>query len=124
MNSIIFVETSNDEDPTGYRFFFVLTHFAYAQRPYGDFNFIEIESSHNATSRNVIDTVTPVSFIPANEGGLGCFTGIYNAPDTGYVSGNNQYGDLAKAQFYSLSQMGYGRPATIQSVVVSFGLKQ
>src|SRR6186713_2841794 len=54
--------------------------------------------------RNVVDTIVPVSFIPANQGGLGCFTG-YVSTDSGYVTGNNQYGDQEKAQFYGLSHM-------------------
>jgi hypothetical protein len=73
--------------------------------------------------RGFIDTLVPLSFVPANDGGLGCFTGYYSSPDSGYVSGNNQYGDLRKAQFFSLSAMGYKKSAAVQSVLVRFAYK-
>ncbi len=73
--------------------------------------------------RDVTDTIIPVSFIPANEGGLGCFTGIYTSPDSGFVTGNNQYGDLEKAQFYDLARMGYANSGAVQSVVMKVNYK-
>lgn len=104
-------------------FFLLVCEAGFGQRPFGTFNHSGIITPTPATERNFIDTVMPISFIPQNEGGLGCFTGVYNAPDSGYVTGNNKYGDLDKAQFFSLSKMGLGSPATIQNVIVYFGLK-
>jgi len=79
--------------------------------------------SSGASVRNFIDTIKPLSFVPVNEGGLGCFTGYYNSPDSGYVSGNNSYGDLEKAQFFSLTQMGFAKNALVQNVLVRFSYK-
>lgn len=94
-----------------------------AQRSHGEFATVSgAEQLHNGL-RDVTDTILPPSFIPASEGGLGCFTGIYASPDSGYVTGNNQYGDLEKAQFYSLSQLGYADTGALQSVLVSFSYK-
>jgi hypothetical protein len=96
---------------------------AAAQRPYGDFTHVTNMNSGFNSTRDVTDTVVPLSFIPQNEGGLGCFTGVYDAPDSGYVTGNNKYGDLEKAQFFSLAEMGYMPQGSLQSVMVNFGLK-
>lgn len=96
---------------------------ANAQRPVGDFVPIQNHNIPFSNLRNVVDTILPLSFIPVNEGGMGCFTGIYPAPDSGYVSGNNQYGDLEKAQFYDLARMGYADTGAIQSVFVKFAFK-
>ncbi|MCY7409787.1 MAG: T9SS type A sorting domain-containing protein [Chitinophagales bacterium] len=73
--------------------------------------------------REVVDTIYLPSFIPVFEGGLGCFTGVYAAPDSGYVSGNNQYGDLAKAQFYSLSKLGLGDTGAVKNVLINVAYK-
>jgi hypothetical protein len=94
-----------------------------AQRAVTVFKPLSYNASTFASTRNVIDTLVPLGFIPANEGGLGCFTGYYNSPDSGYVSGNNQYGDLEKAQFFSLTQMGYGKDGTVDGVLIHFAYK-
>lgn len=94
-----------------------------AQRPVGNFFPMENQNIPTSILRNVIDTVIPVSFIPVSQSGLGCFTGIYSSPDSGYVTGNNQYGDLQKAQFYDLQRMGYADTGAIQSVLVKFAYK-
>src|SRR4030095_2602271 len=56
-----------------------------------------------SNNRNIIDTVYPLSFVPVSDGGLGCFTGVYTAPVAGYVSGNNQFRDREKAQYFDMS---------------------
>lgn len=89
-----------------------------AQRSETLFQPFAVEAEGSASVRGFTDTLIPISFIPVNEGGLGCFTGYYNSPDSGYVSGNNQYGDREKAQFYSLTKMGYKKEASVQSVLV------
>ena len=94
-----------------------------AQRSAGDFFLMQDPDVPISNLRNVIDTIVPLSFIPVSEGGLGCFTGIYPAPDSGYVTGNNQYGDLEKAQFYDLGRMGYADTGAIQSALVNFAYK-
>ena len=104
-------------------FLVLVSQTCFGQRLPGSFEPSAITFPAPGTERNYIDTVMPISFIPQNEGGLGCFTGVYHAPDSGYVSGNNKYGDLDKAQFYILSKMGFGSPGTIQQVAVYFGLK-
>ena len=52
----------------------------YAQRTAENFTPIPNTSFTSASVRNEIDTLTPISFIPVNKGGLGCFTGYYNSP--------------------------------------------
>jgi hypothetical protein len=101
---------------------FLASELASAQRPYGAFQPMNL-TAPPVSERDYIDTVKPLSFIPINEGGLGCFTGVYSAPDSGYVAGNNKYGDREKAQFFSLSKMGFQQPATIQNVAVYVGIK-
>ncbi|MBK9732032.1 MAG: T9SS type A sorting domain-containing protein [Chitinophagaceae bacterium] len=104
--------------------FLLMVHFyTLAQRPVGVFEPINIQLSNPGDTRDYIDTLKATSFISQDAGGLGCETGIYPAPDSGYVTGNNKYGDLQKAQFYSLHQMGYTAPAYVQSVQVLIGLK-
>jgi hypothetical protein len=55
---------------------------------------------------NVIDTLVPPSF------GMSCYTSdpnpltIYKSSNGGYVAGNNGYGDLEKAQLYSIATNG------------------
>ncbi|MBA2407720.1 MAG: T9SS type A sorting domain-containing protein [Chitinophagales bacterium] len=95
---------------------------SWSQRPYGAFENLAIKNELLVTERDYLDTLKPASFVSQNEGGYGCFTGVYNA-DSGYVSGNNDYGDLEKAQFYNLSEMGIATPATITGTIVYFGLK-
>ncbi|HYV91045.1 MAG TPA: hypothetical protein VE978_04655 [Chitinophagales bacterium] len=93
-----------------------------AQRTVSDFFQMENQNVQASGLRNVIDTIMPVSFIPSGQGGLGCFTGIYSS-DSGYVCGNNAYGDLEKAQFYALTALGYSGTGAIQSVLVKFAYK-
>jgi hypothetical protein len=100
----------------------VVSHLS-AQRTASQFHSFDGTTFSNGSTRDFIDTLLPLSFVPGNEGGLGCFTGYYNSPDSGYVSGNNQYGDVEKAQFFSLTQMGYRKGAVIQSVLMRFAYK-
>ncbi len=101
----------------------LLAKISWSQRTVGAFESLNLVEQISKSERDYIDTIKPLSFIPQNDGGLGCFTGVYSATDSGYVAGNNKYGDLEKAQFYNLSQMGFGTPATVNSVIVFFGLK-
>lgn len=101
---------------------FLLQHDCFAQRQAGVFTSISFPSDQATGTRDYFDTLKAKSFIPPSEGGLGCATGIYPA-DTGYVSGNNAFGDLQKAQFFSLHQMGYTAPGYLQDVQVTFGKK-
>ncbi len=94
-----------------------------AQRSGAVFFPLQNQTNGGSDLRDITDTILPLSFIPASEGGLGCFTGIYSSPDSGYVTGNNQYGDLEKAQFFALSQMGYADSGSLQSVLVKFSYK-
>ncbi|MEO5674982.1 MAG: T9SS type A sorting domain-containing protein [Chitinophagales bacterium] len=94
-----------------------------AQRSGAVFFPLQNQTVGGSDLRDITDTIMPLSFIPASEGGLGCFTGIYSSPDSGYVTGNNQYGDLEKAQFFALSQMGYADSGSLQSVLVKFSYK-
>lgn len=96
--------------------------YSFAQRPAGAFASLTFPEYAASGTRDYFDTLMAGSFIPQSEGGLGCATGIYPA-DTGYVSGNNSYGDLQKAQFFSLHQMGYTAPGYVQDVQVRFGKK-
>ncbi|MBS1657302.1 MAG: T9SS type A sorting domain-containing protein [Bacteroidetes bacterium] len=100
----------------------VVSHLS-AQRTASQFHSFDGASFSCSSTRDFVDTLMPLSFIPGNEGGLGCFTGYYNSPDSGYISGNNQYGDVEKAQFFSLTQMGYRKGAVIQSVIMRFTYK-
>jgi hypothetical protein len=93
------------------------------QRTMGTFHVLTEFIHSTSTNREYIDTVMAASFVPLNEGGLGCATGVYAAPDTGYVTGNNNYGDLQKAQFYSLHQMGYTAPGVLQGIQVFTAVK-
>lgn len=102
--------------------FLLLAVLSFAQRTAGNFEHVVVTDLTGDT-RDYIDTIMPLSFISIAEGGLGCETGIYPATDSGYVTGNNQYGDLQKAQFFSLHQMGYSAPAYVQSVQVKAGHK-
>jgi Secretion system C-terminal sorting domain len=84
--------------------------------------------SNSISTRSLTDTLLPLSFVPVDEGGLGCSTGIYPAngrtPDSGYVSGNNQYGDREMAQFMSISKFtNDSEQHFLQQVLVNFGLK-
>src|SRR5215471_261190 len=87
--------------------------------------FIPLQNrSQSISARSTIDTLIPLSFVAADRGGLACFTGIYSAPDSGYVSGNNQYGDQAMAQFMSISKFTSDTQSHfLQEVLVNFGLK-
>lgn len=104
-------------------FFMLFSYCSFAQRPVGIFTPHNISTTEAGANREYIDTVKAASFIPQNDGGLGCFTGIYPAPDSGYVTGNNKYGDLQKAQFFSLHQMGRTAPGILQNVQVQAGVK-
>ncbi|MCS6991613.1 MAG: T9SS type A sorting domain-containing protein [Chitinophagales bacterium] len=64
------------------------------------------------------DTLRLKSFVPVQQGGLGCFLGYYAAPAGGYVTGNNVYGDREKAQFFSLQALGYATPAELERVLI------
>lgn len=101
---------------------FLLQQHCLAQRNAGVFSALSFPPQQAAGTRDYFDTLKAGSFIPQSEGGLGCATGIYPA-DTGYVSGNNTFGDLQKAQFFSLHQMGYTAPGYLQDVQVMFGKK-
>ncbi|MEO6168995.1 MAG: T9SS type A sorting domain-containing protein [Chitinophagales bacterium] len=101
----------------------LFSYYSFAQRPVGNFVPKYISANEGGNTRDYIDTVKATSFIPQNEGGLGCFAGIYPAPDSGYVTGNNKYGDLQKAQFFSLHQMSRTAPGILQGVQVQVGLK-
>ena len=103
-------------------FMLVCSFLSSAQRSGSNFFPIQNQNTPSPLLRNVIDTILPKSFIPANQGGLGCFTGIYFS-DSGFVSGNNAYGDWEKAEFYDLSLMGYADTGAIQSVLVKFAYK-
>lgn len=100
-----------------------LCHNTIAQRNAGSFIPLICQQHNSDGVRDYVDTVKASSFIPASEGGLGCATGLYTAPDSGYVAGNNKYGDLQKAQFYSLHKMGYMAPGILQGVQVFSGTK-
>lgn len=93
-----------------------------AQRAQADFIAVQNDSEASPAIRESTDTLVPLSFVPVNQGGLGCFTGFYQS-DSGFVSGNNNYGDLEKAQFFSLSKSGYQKGATLQAVQVKFAYK-
>lgn len=103
---------------------FLLLHMhAVGQRTLGGFSNLPEFIQSTSTNRDYIDTVMALSFVPLSEGGMGCATGVYAAPDTGYVTGNNNYGDLQKAQFYSLHQMGYTAPGILQGIQVFTAVK-
>ena len=85
---------------------FLLCHATYGQRNAGFFIPLSCQQENSDGVRDYVDTVKALSFIPAGEGGLGCTTGLYAAPDSGYVAGNNKYGDLQKAQFVRITSSG------------------
>ncbi len=86
-------------------------------------SFVVQQMALGTSLREGLDTIQTLSWIPLQQGGLGCFTGYYGATGGGYVSGNNVYGDREKAQFYSLSQLGYYDVQTLESVLVRFAHK-
>ncbi|MCS6917846.1 MAG: hypothetical protein RMK52_09685 [Chitinophagales bacterium] len=69
------------------------------------------------------DTLLLKSFMPVQQGGLGCFTGYYPIAGGGYVSGNNNYGDKEKAQFFSLKAMEKAPPAMLNGVLARIAYK-
>ncbi len=96
---------------------------AFCQRPIGEFIMLNDFVQPASATRDYIDTVMAPSFVPQNEGGMGCPTGVYTTPDTGYVTGNNNYGDLQKAQFFSLPQLGYTAPGIVLGIQVFAAVK-
>src|SRR5438477_12145131 len=102
---ITFAEMKNMKIFPAILMMIIASIYSSAQRPISNFLTIPNQNVLSSYLRNVIDTIVPASFIPANQGGLGCFTGIYFS-DSGYVTGNNAYGYLEKAQFLDLAPMG------------------
>ena len=67
----------------------IIYTFTFAQKKAG--NSVQIQNTHFTNAKSESDTIIPAS----------CLTGkpnLYSAQGSGYITGNNSYGDLAKAQ--------------------------